>query len=35
MGFYNKIQYRKNKVQSVSIKVNDFVEFDPYLFIKK
>jgi CubicO group peptidase (beta-lactamase class C family) len=33
--FTTKFNIVKNKVQSVSIKVNDFVEFDPYLFVKK
>ena len=33
--FIAKFNLANNKVQSVKIKVNDFVEFDPYLFIKK
>ncbi|MBL7738264.1 MAG: serine hydrolase [Chitinophagaceae bacterium] len=35
-GIYqSKFSIRDGKVQSVDIKVNDFVEYDPYTFIKK
>ena len=30
-----KFKIRDNKVESVDIKVNDFIEFDPYTFTKK
>lgn len=33
--FATKFDTRDNQVQSISIKASDFVEYDPYLFIKK
>jgi len=33
--FASKFKVENGKVQSVTIKVNDFVEFDPYVFEKK
>jgi hypothetical protein len=33
--FATKFKIENNKVSSVVIKANDFVEYDPYTFIKK
>jgi len=33
--FVSKFGLSSNKVKNVSIKANDFVEFDPYIFEKK